>query len=153
MIKLPLSVKESLLWIYRLHQPKISLDKSTKASINKLQQVAKLVILTDGRSISQRQKIKSLELDHLPVYISEEYQSEHPDLLRFNLIMKDFPSKKYSYVGDNPRKDFIAPNKLNWNTIGLRGDGYNIHSQDSYVTQDASPKFWINNLEELLHIL
>ena len=152
-LNLPISAKESILWIYRLHQPTIHLDKKTQLSIEKLSSIAKLVILTDGRSITQRQKIHALGLSHLPVYISEEYQSEKPDSLRFKQIMNDIPSKKYIYVGDNPKKDFIAPNQLNWNTVGLKGDIFNIHPQCIDVTKDAKPKHWISHLEELISLV
>ncbi len=65
--------------------------------------------------------------------------------------MRDMPAAEYVYVGDNPKKDFIAPNSLGWLTIGLRDDGRNIHKQDlSNLDPEQLPSLWIESLEELL---
>ena len=152
---LPMSVKDSLLWVYRLHAPIIELSDAIKDSIQTFEELCRaVVVLTDGRSVSQRQKLKALGLAHLPVYISEEYSSEKPHALRFEQIMRDFPAKTYVYVGDNPIKDFIAPNALKWETIGLRGDERNIHSQvcDGLPVENL-PQRWIGSLDELLGTL
>ncbi len=148
----PLTVKDSLLWIYRLHAPSIALRDEVRVMVQRLEKLCcAVVVLTDGRSISQRQKLKALGLAHLPVYISEEYGSEKPDALRYERIMSDFPAQAYVYVGDNPQKDFVAPNALGWQTIGLRGDKRNIHSQEcDELRPEYLPKTWINTLDELL---
>lgn len=151
-VGLPMTVKESLLWIYRLHTPSISISDSVRNLLQNLESMCNaVVILTDGRSVSQRQKLKALGLAHLPAYISEEYRSEKPDPSRFEQIMRDFPARTYVYVGDNPQKDFIAPNSLNWLTIGLRGDERNIHSQACKgLIGKMLPQKWIDSLDELL---
>jgi putative hydrolase of the HAD superfamily len=151
LVNLPLTVKESLLWLYRLHTPVIHLCESTKQVLKHFESISKVVIVTDGRSVTQRLKLRALALDHLPVYISEEYESEKPNLLRFERIMNDFPASRYVYVADNPAKDFIAPNALGWVTIGLRDDGRNIHSQHIKELPKAYlPSRWINNIRELI---
>ncbi|SOY49467.1 HAD family hydrolase [Cupriavidus taiwanensis] len=154
MASLPVATKESLLWFYRLHAPSIELSAATKAALETLQARFTVAILTDGRSVSQRLKLKALGLHHLPVYISEEYNSVKPEPLRFERVMHDFPSQAYVYVGDNPRKDFIAPNGLNWRTIGLRSAGRNIHSQsEADLPPSALPNQWIATLQELPELL
>nr|WP_256734989.1 HAD family hydrolase [Variovorax sp. dw_954] len=145
---LPLSIKDSLLWIYRLHVPSIRLDEEIIEVLAFFEKRCRTVaILTDGRSLSQRQKIRALKLNHLPVYISEEYGSEKPGQLRFLQIMKDFPARSYVYVGDNPKKDFVAPNALGWKTIGLRGTNRNIHSQGCEgLPEEYLPNLWVDCL-------
>lgn len=148
---LPFSVKESLLWIYRLHEPCINLDPVVKGAIQLLESLCRVAILTDGRSVSQRKKLKALGLMHIPAYISEEHGSEKPSPLRFELIMRDMPALDYVYVADNPKKDFLAPNALNWKTIGVVGDERNIHPQDCNGLSAAQlPKKWIVSLEKLM---
>lgn len=148
---LPICVKESLLWIYRLHTPDIHLHESTIKVLKHLEVISKVAILTDGRSVTQRLKLKALELDYLPVYISEEHESQKPDPLRFETIMRDIPSSRYVYVADNPAKDFVAPNSLGWITIGLRDDGRNIHRQRiEDLPSVYMPSRWIDNIEELI---
>jgi putative hydrolase of the HAD superfamily len=151
---LPITVKESLLWVYRLHQPRISLAPEIAEFLRDLNSNFHVAILTDGRSVTQRLKLKALALDHLPIYISEEYGSEKPSSDRFELIMRDLPAKGYAYVGDNPKKDFIAPNALGWLTFGVRDQGKNIHTQNLEGLDDNHlPKQWINSLEEILNYL
>jgi putative hydrolase of the HAD superfamily len=153
--QLPSSVKESLLWLYRLHLPAISLSESTRDVLRQIERSCKSVaVLTDGRSITQRQKLKALGLLHLPIYISEEHGSEKPSPDRFLQIMRDFPAEAYIYVGDNPRKDFYAPNLLGWTSIGLLGDGKNIHPQNlPGLSKDYLPTIWISNINDLLGFL
>ena len=151
---LPLSVKESLLWIYRLHEPDIQLAPLVRDLLERLQAKCHLAILTDGRSVSQRQKIKSLGLSHLPAYISEEYGDNKPSPVRFQSIMCDMPASGYIYVGDNPKKDFLAPNTLGWVTLGLRDRGRNVHSQSvAELPPEKLPQAWIDSLDEILNYL
>ena len=152
---IPSSVKDSLLWIYRLHEPQIVLDETISDVLVQIRSMVKqVVILTDGRSVSQRQKLKVLGLGDLRAFISEEYKSEKPDQKRFTTIMSEFPVSMYLYVGDNLNKDFIAPNSLGWKTVGLRGGIKNIHVQNSNeVTPIFIPERWINSIIEIVDIL
>jgi putative hydrolase of the HAD superfamily len=151
---LPVTVKESLLWVYRLHHPRINLAPEIAEFLRNLNSNFHVVILTDGRSLTQRLKLKALALDHLPTYISEEYGSEKPSSDRFELIMRDLPAEGYVYVGDNPKKDFIAPNALGWRTFGVRDQGRNIHTQNlEGLGVNQLPNQWINSLEEILDYL
>ena len=153
-LQLPLSIKESLLWIYRLHYPEIKLSPDVIRLLQELKRSCRLVILTDGRSITQRLKLSALGLSDIPVYISEEYQSEKPALLRFDAIMHDIPGSRYIYVGDNIAKDFIAPNSLGWKTIGLRDDGMNTHSQAlDEIPLNYMPDVWVNSLTDIVNHL
>jgi len=143
---LPNTARDSLLWNYRLHEPTIALPAGVKSTLRILGANATLAILSDGRSVTQRLKIKALGLSHLPVYISQDFGSEKPDSLRFKQIILDFPDRNYVYVGDNPSKDFVAPNSLGWLTIGLRGDGRNIHQVDTNDLEECYlPKLWVNS--------
>lgn len=145
---LPTSSKESLLWAYRTHYPSISLDDETKQWLKWCKkEYHALVILTDGRAITQRLKISALGLSDIPAYISEEWNSEKPNPKRFLAIQEKWGDKNYIYIGDNIKKDFIAPQKLNWITIGLKNDGHNIHSQDN-TSATYQPEYWVNCLTE-----
>jgi putative hydrolase of the HAD superfamily len=144
------AVKESLLWVYRLHQPLIQLSPGVEVFLNELEANWRVAVLTDGRSVSQRLKLKALGLAHLPAYISEDYGSEKPAPDRFELVMREMPAIRYVYVGDNLKKDFLAPNKLGWTTVCLRDNGSNIHKQIiEEKTKFQNPKLWIEDFFEL----
>ena len=149
-LDLPLSVKETLLWTYRLHDPKIQLQSDVNFLLDFLRkEKANVAIITDGRSISQRIKLKKLGLSYLPIYISEDYLSIKPNLLRFKKIEEKWPNKKYIYIGDNPKKDFKAPNELGWITIGAKWINPRIYSSDS-KKNGYQPNIWIDKPTELI---
>ena len=149
---LPASMKESLLWMYRLHKPRIALREGAGEIIETLEQVsAGVAILTDGRSLTQRGKIQALGLERIRAYVSEETGARKPDITGFVQIARDFPATRYIYVADNPAKDFIAPNSLGWRTEGVRGTADNVYSQDCRkLTSNYHPHVWIDALSELL---
>ena len=149
---LPNSVKYAFLWIYRLHHPNISLEPDVEDFVYLLKRrAAGVAILTDGRSFSQRIKLKALGLSQFPAYISEEYGDQKPSSTRFEAVISDIPAKQYIYIADNPEKDFLAPNKLGWQTIGVMDKGKNIHFQIvEGLPNEYLPSFWIGSLNELL---
>ena len=152
LLGLPKITKESLLFLYRNHMPKINLTETTISFMQSIQNDFKQVaILTDGRSLSQRLKIKALGLTDIPVYISEEWNSKKPDEKRFIAIMEKYQScSLFCYIGDNPAIDFIAPNRLGWSTFCLKDDGQNIHSQSvEGFRNEFLPSYYLNNLTEL----
>lgn len=154
-LKLPDNTKDSFIWLYRLHKPNITLSAEVKNTLHFSQEhAAGIAILTDGRAITQRLKLAALGLQDIPCYISEEYQSEKPNPERFQLIQDEWPGLNYIYIGDNPKKDFLAPNTLGWTTIGLKGNEQNIHSQDtSNLDANYLPSLWVSKLEDLLNLL
>lgn len=149
------SVKESLLWMYRLHLPDIKLSDNCSVSLERIKSVAFAVaVLTDGRSVTQKLKLNSLGLSHWPAYISEDYGSSKPAPDRFKAIQKDFPADQYVYVADNVQKDFLGCNPLGWLGIGMRGNERNVYSQSLQGLPEAAlPKCWVNSWEELTELL
>src|SRR5690606_20317114 len=108
-----------LLEIYRNHVPQIDLSEDTKEILLKIKETGyKLGLITDGRSITQRNKLKALEIEELfdKIIISEEFGSTKPDERNFKAFLMD-EIDEYFYVADNPKKDFIVPNKLGWTSI------------------------------------
>ena len=147
---LPATTKESLLWAYRLHEPDIQLSADVNQTIQQLESYCRLAILTDGRSISQRLKLKALGLGHLPAYISEEFGADKLSPVRFQRIMLEMSANRYVYVGDNPAKDFLIPNQLGWLTIGLKDDGRNIHRQVlDGLDAIMLPHVWVETFQEI----
>jgi putative hydrolase of the HAD superfamily len=129
-LRLPNSVKQQLLWAYRMHRPDITLAAETRVWIERwVDRAAAAVILTDGRSLTQRLKIATLGLSHLPVYISEEWDGNKPAQARYLAIQRRWPDRVYVAIGDNTAKDFVMPLALGWRTFGLLDDGRNIHPQ------------------------
>ncbi|MDO5975852.1 HAD family hydrolase [Flavivirga jejuensis] len=124
---------EELLSIYRNHQPSISLSEDRISVLNNLKKAnIDLALLTDGRSRQQRSKIMALGLStwFSEILISEEFGSEKPNINNYKHFENVFGIGQYFYIGDNLKKDFITPNKLDWITICLADNGLNIHEQN-----------------------
>lgn len=144
-----------LLKIYRNHYPNIKLDDGVMEFLEELKENgAKIGLITDGRSITQRNKIRALGLEGFfdIEIISEEFGSEKPDLRNYKAVMDKFPERKYFiYVGDNPAKDFIAPNQLGWDTYCLKQDKRNIHPQQFSGVEEYLPHHVINTIKEIIY--
>tara|TARA_Y200000002_G_scaffold150198_2_gene124168 strand:+ start:31723 stop:32376 length:654 start_codon:yes stop_codon:yes gene_type:complete len=144
---------EKYLELYRFHYPKLSLSTDTSEFLNNISdRKIGFSIITDGRSISQNNKIKALGLSHLAqkIIISEETGYEKPHINNFKIIEKVYPDKKFLYVADNTSKDFLAPNTLKWDTVCLLDNGHNIHKQNFDLQIQYLPKKKINYLKELI---
>lgn len=140
-----------LIEIYRNHIPKIV----SREGVIDLLEFLKLKgvflgLVTDGRSISQRNKLKSAGLSNFfdKIVISEEFGSEKPNIANFTTFHQ-MNNYEYFYIGDNTKKDFVSPNLLGWKTICVKDSGRNIHKQNFNLPEDYLPKYYVNDFYEL----
>lgn len=150
--------KETLLAMYRSHVPTMCLNQGAQDMLDAFSQVGVVMgIITDGRSITQRNKIRALGIEKyiLPenIIISEEFGYGKPSEEGYRYFMDRYPDAQYWYIGDNIKKDFIAPNQLGWTTICLKDDGRNIHGQTIEVDERCQPKMIVDSLSELLSLV
>ena len=144
---------QMVLDIYRNHFPNIQLYKDAKVFLEKLiSQGIEISLITDGRSITQRNKLKALGIvsSFKNIVISEEINSEKPSEFNFKMVMNNNPNDNYIYIADNPNKDFITPNKLGWTSICLLDRGQNVHKQNFDISSEYLPQFTINSFEEII---
>jgi len=147
--------KVGLLNMYRYDVHNLILPIVVEKTLSQLKSSGiKLGLITDGREITQMNKISALGLDKLidddMMVISESFKSEKPSLANYKYFMEKYPEcKDFTYVGDNTAKDFFAPNLLGWNTVCLMDDGRNIHKQNFGLEKMWLPKVKINSLNEL----
>lgn len=149
-LDLPIS---DYLFIYRNHKPKIVLSEDVVRTLDDMKEGrVRIGLITDGRSVQQRNKIEVLGLkrwiDEEDIVISEEFGSEKPALENYAYFMKRYlKCHDFTYVGDNLKKDFIAPNSLGWMTVCLKDDGRNIHKQNTKeIDEDMEPKRWTEHI-------
>lgn len=144
---------DKYLELYRFHKPSIFFSSETSEFINKIiESNIHFSIITDGRSISQRNKINSLGISQIikNVIISEETGYEKPHLNNFKILDEMYPDKNLIYIADNTQKDFLAPNILNWNSICLLDNGKNIHKQNFALEKKYMPTKIIKSFKELM---
>lgn len=145
--------KQTVLNIYRNHFPTIQLYNDSKVFLEKLlMQGNEMFLITDGRSITQRNKLRALGVESYfkNIIISEEVNSEKPSEFNFRMVMEnDNQAENYIYIADNPNKDFITPNKLGWTSICLLDRGQNVHKQNFNISSEYLPLFSISSFEEI----
>lgn len=145
--------KEELLDLYRNHLPKITPFDGVIDLMNDIKDhEGKVGIITDGRSITQRNKIKALGIiDSIDfIVISEEIGTEKPNEKNYGLIEEALDCPVNYYIADNIKKDFVTPKRMGWKTICLIDNGLNIHS-NAYAYQDEMylPHDFISSIAEL----
>jgi putative hydrolase of the HAD superfamily len=121
--------KKEALRIYREQEPDIQIYDGVAEMMSRLSTTKKVGIITDGRPEGQRAKIKALKLQVDKIIITDELggvEFRKPNETAFRMMQEYFkePFEKIVYVGDNPKKDFIAPEKLGMKSIYFKnGDG------------------------------
>ena len=141
----------NLLQLYRNHSPNYP-ENNCKTLLEQLKASGCILgLITDGYSISQRNKLKALGIEDIfdLVVISEEFGSTKPSLANFE-VFHQFTTDQYYYIGDNPSKDFVSANALGWQTICVIDSGNNIHKQDFTKEFLYLPHKKINTLDELI---
>ena len=143
---------QMVLDIYRNHFPTIRLYEDAKLFLEKLQSEGiEMSLITDGRSITQRNKLRALGIESFfkNIVISEEVNSEKPSEYNFRMVMYNKLAENYIYIADNPKKDFITPNKLGWTSICLLDRGHNVHEQVFTNSIEYNPHFKIKSFNEI----
>ena len=144
--------KSELLKTYRSHIPTLHLFDGVLETMNQIEaKNGHIGIITDGRKITQRAKLKALGIiDRMSkIVISEEVGSEKPDEKNYLHIEESFPDCTYLYMADNLRKDFIAPNRLGWKTVGLVDNGLNMHFDGhDYFADTHLPQAFVTSFRE-----
>lgn len=151
---LPNGGAERLLRIYREQLPNISLDPDTVHMLSKMAKQYKFGMITDGRPEGQRNKIKALNLEHWmhTIVITDELGGPHmrkPCEAGYRKVLEqmDILPREAVYIGDNCKKDFIAPNRM-----GIRGIHY-CGIQGQYMREnpppDGTPSYKIQSWDEL----
>lgn len=110
---------------YRFHTPYITLDVETRIVLEHVRAHCPTALITDGPYRMQRNKFEALglaDLIDLPIF-TDLLGTSKPDERPFRAVMDHFGPADYVYIADNPRKDFIAPQRLGWRTVRLRRAG------------------------------
>lgn len=122
------SLKKECLAIYRNHAPNIRFYEGAEILIKKLREKnIKIGVITDGRPEGQRAKITALGLEALvdEIIVTDELggvQFRKPCDIAFRIMQKKMNTtfEQMVYVGDNPKKDFIAPYALGMKSIWFK---------------------------------
>jgi putative hydrolase of the HAD superfamily len=114
----------TLVDLYRSHQPSISLYPDTLPALGNLRRNGiKIGLITDAMASVQKNKVEALGLENLfdiIVYteeLGEGCSKPSPVPFKTALDFLKVPASEAAYVGDDPSKDFLAPNNLGMLTV------------------------------------
>jgi putative hydrolase of the HAD superfamily len=154
---------DGLLAAYRTSRPEpgdLTLFADAVRAIARYQANGPIGLITDGSHVMQHSKVRALDLEHrfhTIVYTDalgaeRAYFKPHPRAFE---VMQDALERRTGdhmvYVGDNPSKDFVAPNALGWTTVWInRGGG--IHAGVA-VARGGIPQHEIATLDQLIPLL
>lgn len=118
-------LKNACVAAYRNQMPQIALYDGVAELLETLkQQGYRLGMITDGRPEGQRAKIQALELSRYMehIIITDELGGvayRKPNPLAFRMMAEHFGLEyaQMVYIGDNPRKDFIACEELGMRAV------------------------------------
>ena len=137
--------KAKVLEVYRSHKPDIHPYHGVVEMIEELKTKGiKVGIITDGRPEGQRNKLDALGLDVDDVIITDELggiQFRKPCDIAFRIMTTRWRLNPADivYVGDNPAKDFQAPQQLGMRSVYFSNqDGlYHDEKDISYPTVNS----------------
>lgn len=108
---------------FRSHTPDPDIYHAPPSTIKHLEKLKNsgipLILITDGRSITQRNKIKAAGLEKYfeMILISEETGHDKYSPNNFQTVMDRYSeATEFHYTGDNPEKDILQPRLLGWRT-------------------------------------
>ena len=153
-----LSISE-MLNIYRTHFPSITLSADVSSTLSRLSEnknIAAMGIITDGRIISQTNKINALGLNNYfapdMILISEAIGGDKLTGIPFRMVEDKigFDTANLWYIGDNISKDFVYPNSRGWITVMIPPGPTAIHKNDlKQFPQNYHPQFTIPSITQL----
>lgn len=117
--------KEEALRIYRFQKPDIRLYPGVAEMIARIRKTKKVGVITDGRPEGQRAKLRALNVQVDEIVVTDELggiEFRKPNEAAFRLMHQrlNMPFAKMCYIGDNIRKDFLAPQQLGMKSIYYR---------------------------------
>lgn len=150
---------QALITTYREAIPELTLFDDGAWALDHYGGHGPLGLITDGTHTVQRKKVAALAIAprfREIIYTdalgeAKAYAKPHP--MAFERIAATIgePGDRFVYIGDNPVKDFVAPNAMGWTTVQIVRDG-GIHDA-TRVIEGGTPQHRITSLVALPDIL
>jgi len=149
---------DAFIRVYRSHEPDIALFPDAISALDYFGASGPFGLITDGLPEVQAAKVRALGLDPrfrriIYTYALGGRAFAKPNPKAFEMMQEGLgePGDRFVYVGDNPAKDFVAPNALGWITVQVMRAG-GIHA-GTRIAEGGSPQHRISSLEELPALL
>lgn len=147
-----------MVYLYRSHDPDIKLDSDVLGCLRSLRRSGyRLGIVTDGAASIQQRKIKALNLKHEvdAIIFTDELGRENwkPSVVPFRIILDllNVCPGDAIYIGDNPHRDFKAPNELGMLSVHI--DKYWRLRGGQWKGQQVDARCSIKQMSDVISIL
>jgi len=147
-----------LINIYRFHAPRINPVDGISDLLRTLRVDRNIGLISDGYLKVQQSKLQSLKLGNYfdEIIFTDEIGKEFwkPSPLPYQEIMNRFQSKPSDcvYIGDNPQKDFISPNKMGMFSVRIRNK-HGIYADLEPESLKFAATATVSNVNELKDLL
>lgn len=150
---------QGLIAAYRSCEPELSLFGDARWALENYGRAGPLGLITDGTHAMQQKKVRALELEprfRTIIYTdllaeARAFAKPHPRSFELMETALADPGGRFVYVGDNPAKDFAAPNARGWVTVQVVREG-GIHDATRTIEGGAA-QHKVSALTELPKIL
>jgi putative hydrolase of the HAD superfamily len=114
-----------LIEVYRQHQPgHLTLYPDAGPALDRVASASPIGLITDGTVAVQQAKVRALGIAsrfQRIIYTHEaggrDFAKPHAGSFEAMQAALGAPGDRFVYVGDNPAKDFLAPNRMGWTTV------------------------------------
>ncbi len=138
----------------------LALFHDAVAALDHYQQHGPIGLITDGTHHVQARKVAALGVEQRFAKIvftdalgpDRTYFKPHARPFEVMAAALGAPGDRFVYVGDNPSKDFVAPNAMGWTSVLVHRDHPRIHDV-AKVAEGGAPQHTISALTELPDIL
>lgn len=146
---------KGLITAYRACEPELTLFEDALWALDHYAAGGPLGLITDGTHAMQLKKVRALALEPRFTKIvytdllgeDRTFAKPHPRSFEIMEVALADPGGRFAYVGDNPAKDFSAPNGRGWVTVQVVRDG-GIHDAGR-VVEGGTPQFKVSTLKDL----
>lgn len=152
---------EEFIDVYRLHAPEIALYPDAERALDHYGASGPIGLITDGQHEVQSAKVRALDIAHRfhhIVYTSalggRSFSKPHPlsyERMEQALTEAGAGDGRFVYVGDNPAKDFVTPNKRGWLSVQILRP-QRIHSR-AVTAEGGAAHHVIETLDDLPALL
>ena len=144
----------------RCDDPALSLFDDAHWALQHYERQGPIGLITDGTHQVQARKVQALSLEPRFAHIvftdalgpDRSYFKPHRRPYEEMAAALGAPGDRYVYVGDNPAKDFVAPNAMGWLSVLVHRDHPRIHDV-AKVAPGGEPQHTISALTELPDVL
>jgi putative hydrolase of the HAD superfamily len=147
--------------VYRNHDPMLELYPDALSALNECASLGNLGLITDGTDWVQARKVQGLGIEprfRKIIYTfalgGREFHKPNPKAFEVMAAALRASSRetRLVYVGDNPSKDFVAPNAMGWTTVQILRE-QTIHDTRVAPVSGGAPQHVLSSLTELRSIL